>query len=141
MLLWCYSVLLGFGSFFLSKFITNIFDKFFDKFFDEFFRRTFLTNFSDELFRRIFPTNFSDELFWRIFLMIFLWTNFDFFRKFFLTYNLLTIASFRIGVPLILFSECNQRYSVLFLRETNRNNSGMIYIPKVCTLKNNTNLN
>ena len=54
----------------------------------------FLMNFFDELFWWILLTNlineFFDEFFWRIFL-----TNF-------LTYNLSTIASFRIGVPSIL---------------------------------------
>ena len=78
-----------------------------DEFFDNWqvfwwvFWQIFSTNFFDEFFWQIFLTNFFDkffdELFWRIFL-----TNF-------LTYNLLTIASFRIGVPLILYS-CHFQY-------------------------------
>ena len=54
---------------------------------------------------QIFSTNFFNE-FW------FWFFNF-FFPKIFFTYNLLTIASFRIGVPLILLlssfvQECNK---------------------------------
>ena len=107
-------------NFFLWRnfFVTNFFCGEF--FCDEFF-----------LWRIFFVTNFCDEFFsWRIFLWrIFLWriffvTNFfcdefifvknfcdELFRlfltkcfwRFLLTYNLLTNASFRIGVPLILF--------------------------------------
>ena len=51
------------------------------------------TNFFNEFFRRIFATN--------SFSINFL-TNFNFSEEFF-DYNLLTIANFRIGVPLILF--------------------------------------
>ena len=43
-------------------------------------------------------TNFFDQFFWKFFF------EFWFFGRFFLTYNLLTIASFRIGVPSILFN-------------------------------------
>ena len=57
---------------------------FFTIFFDNFFRWIFSTNFFK---------NFFDELFGQILI----------FRKIFLTYNILTIASFRIGVPSILF--------------------------------------
>ena len=48
----------------------------------------FVTYFLDEIFDEIFAEFFDD--FW-------------FFGRFFFTYNLLTIASFRIVVPLILF--------------------------------------
>ena len=76
-------------------------------FFDEFFRRIFLMNFFDVFFRRIFSMNFFNEFLQRIFS-----TNF----------YLLTIASFRIGVPSILFwsifslirdmvvESCNRRF-------------------------------
>jgi hypothetical protein len=60
---------------------------------DEFLWRIFVTNICDEFLWQIFVTNFCDEFVWR----------FWFFGRFFLTYNLLTIASFRIGVPSILF--------------------------------------
>ena len=82
--------------FFSDEFLLDEF--FFDEFlfwrisfFDEFFLTNFflLTNFFDEFYWRIF----FDEFFWRILI----------FRKNFLTYNLLTIASFRIGVSSILF--------------------------------------
>ena len=61
---------------------------YFDEFSDEFFGE-----FSDEFFWRIF---------WRIFWQIF-WQVFWLFGRFSVTYNLLTIASFRIGVPSNLF--------------------------------------
>ena len=65
---------------------------------DEFSNRwTFRpTNFQNDDFsvRQIFrPTNFDRRIFWQILI----------FRKIFLTYNILIIASFRIGVPSILF--------------------------------------
>ena len=79
----------------------NILTIFFDEVFDEFIWPIILTNFLMDLL-----TNFFDEYFWRIcwriFLMNFL-TIFNFLVDFFLTYNLLTVASFRIGVPSILF--------------------------------------
>ena len=48
-----------------------------------------MAKFVDEFYDDFFFDDFFDE-FW-------------FFGKFFVTYNLLTIASFRIGVPSILF--------------------------------------
>ena len=48
-----------------------------------------------QIFLMNFLTKFFDEFFWRIF-----W---QFFWPIILTYTLLTIASFRIGVPSILF--------------------------------------
>ena len=80
-------------------------------FFEEFFfRRIFSTNFDE--FRRI-STNFFDEFFRRIFFStIFFSTNFffdEYFRRiliFSIIFFLLTIASFRIGVPSILFFHC-----------------------------------
>ena len=62
-----------------DKFFYEVFDEFFGEFFGELFDKFF-----DELF-----SNFFDEFFD------------EFFDKF-LTYNLLTIASFRIGVRSIL---------------------------------------
>ena len=55
-------------------FLWRIFGKFFDEFFEEFFFDDFFDDFLDDFFQKIFFTN-----------------------------NLLTIASFRIGVPWILF--------------------------------------
>ena len=72
--------------------------------------------FHDEFFDE-FYVNFFDKFFWRIFLANFL-TNFDkgpyhscriyltiflILIRFFFNYTLITIASFRIGVPSILF--------------------------------------
>ena len=89
---------------FWRKFFDDFYNNFSD-FSEEFFWPIFLTNeFFDEIFDEIF-----DEFFWRIFLSNFLTNYFDeffddfFFGRFFFTYNLLTIASFRIGVPSILF--------------------------------------
>ena len=79
--------------------IVDFFDDFFCMiFFDIFFYVIFdesLTNFLTK-----FLTNFFDEVCW--FDQFFFWF---FFGRFLLTYNLLTIASFRIGVPAILFFE------------------------------------
>ena len=61
----------------MKKFFDKVFDEFFDEVVDEFF---------DEVFDEIFD-EFFDNFFWKIFM----------------TSNLLTIASFRIGVPSILF--------------------------------------
>ena len=80
-------------------------DKFLWRIFFEFWlflRRSFVTNFCDEFWLilwRIFVTNFIRILTYlvTIFFRILLFLNF------FLTFNLLTIASFRIGVPSILF--------------------------------------
>ena len=72
------------------------YDEFCDEFCDE--------NFSTEIFRqKFFDRNFSTEIFRRKFFEGNFSTIFFIFRKIFLTYNLLTIASFRIGVPSILF--------------------------------------
>ena len=101
--------------------------EFFWRIFDEFFGQFFWTNFLDEFFWMIFVnelvgwmfwalTNFFwtnfwksfDKFFWRVCLDEFFGrifrTNFDYFSvNISLTYNLLTVASFRIGVSLILF--------------------------------------
>ena len=97
-------------------FLTDFWRIFLANFFDNFFGQTlwtiFWTNFFgwfflNELFGWIFLkltnffgnfgiilTSFLDEFFGRIF-----WTNFDYFSvNISLTYNLLTVASFRIGV-------------------------------------------
>ena len=77
-------------------FLTN----FFNEFFDDFFCWIFSKNFFDELFWRTLLSNFFDEFIWRTLLT----KMFDeLFWQSFLTYNLLTIASFRIRVPSILF--------------------------------------
>ena len=67
--------------------LTNFFDNLLTNFFDD-----FLWRFFDEFFQRI-----SRRIFWR-------------FGRFLLTYNLLTIASFRIRVPSILFFLINHSY-------------------------------
>ena len=72
---------------FLMNFLTNFFYKFFYKFFWWSFWWFFWW---------FFTKNFSKN-FWQIF------DKFWLLRKFSLTYNLLIIASFRIGVPSILF--------------------------------------
>ena len=106
-----------FDNFFLTNFFWRIF--FWQFFFDEFYWWIFLTIFCDgffwrsllkNLFWRTFLTIFltNDECFWWILIFrILIFRNLIFriliFRKIFLTYNLLTIASFRIGVPSILF--------------------------------------
>ena len=85
----------SFWRIFWRSFLTNILDEFFDEFFWQI----------DEFFWRISKTNIlmnSLTNFW-IFLMNFFDELFDKFLTNFLTYNLLTIASFRIGVPSILF--------------------------------------
>ena len=68
-----------------------------------FFLLLFSTNSFDELFRRIFSTKFFDKFFQQIFS-----TNFQLFDEIFVEvfdeFYLLTIASFRIGVPSILFT-------------------------------------
>ena len=84
--------------FFFPHLSSLVSELFFDKVFDEIFWRFFW-----RIIGRIFLTNF-----WRIFLTNFLTNLFDeifdeFFLTNFLTYNLLIIASFRIGVPSILF--------------------------------------
>ena len=66
-------------------------------FFDEFFWRIFFYEFCLRIFFLRSFWHFFWWIFWRIVLTIFC----DFFLWFFLTYNLLTIASFRIGVPSI----------------------------------------
>ena len=71
----------------------NIWGQFFDDFFDDFFWRYFGDFFWFDWFFDDFFDWFFDEIL----------TNFDFLEDFFLTYNLLNIASFRIGVPSILF--------------------------------------
>ena len=87
----------------IQIFPTNISYEYFRRIFsDEFFQQIFPTNFSDEFFKQIFPTNFYANFFRWI-----LQTNFSdkFFRQIFWTnFYLLTIASFRIGVPSILFA-------------------------------------
>ena len=91
-----------------------------------------LMNFFDEIFWWIFLMNFFGRSFWRIFLTKFfddffdefLFTNFFeefFFGRFLLTYNLLTIASFRIGVPSILF------FFILILKRENRLQNNLTY--------------
>ena len=71
----------------------------------------FLGEFQGWIFWANFLVNFFSEFFWEFLDELFGWNfslNFvgEFFEEFFgnfLTYNLLTIASFRIGVPSILF--------------------------------------
>ena len=60
---------------------------------DEFLWRTFLWRFFVTNFD---VSNFCDQFLWPILI-------FQFFGRYFFTYNLLTMASFRIGVPSILF--------------------------------------
>ena len=81
-----------------------------DKFFDQgifrrrnFWRMYFLTG--ETYDQRIFwPTNFPNyEFLTNEFQPTNFFDEFWFFGIFFLTYNLFTIASFRIGVPSILF--------------------------------------
>ena len=96
-----------FWQIFLTNFLTKFFDEFFDKFFDEAFDEFFLTYIFDEFLTKFltkFLTNFMTN-FLTSFLTSFstnYLTKFDFLIDFFLTYNLLTIASFSIGVLLIL---------------------------------------
>ena len=105
----------------LSKFfLTNFFDEFLTKFFvqvfDKYFWQISLTNFLMYSFWRSFWRIFFWRIFWQIFWQIFFWRNFgwffltnfliNFLMNFlmnFLTCNLLTFASFSMGVPLILF--------------------------------------
>ena len=83
----CYSVFLGVAQFFEVPI-----------FFDKMFWRIFLTNSFGKLFEKIF----FDEIL----------INFDF-RQIFLTYNLSTVLSFRIGVPSILFFQKNSIITTL----------------------------
>ena len=91
--------------------LTNFFDQFFwTNFLDLFFGPIFWTNFLDQFFGLIFRTNLSDHFFWMNFFndffqrFFFFSTNFFFFNESFRRiFYLLTIASFRIGVPSILF--------------------------------------
>ena len=114
---WCYFVLLSvtlvllcipyhFVTNFCNEFLWQIFvTNFCDKFLRRIFGTNFSTNFCDEFLWLIFVTNFCDEFLWRIFVTNFfdklLWRIH--FWRFLLTYNLLTNASLRIGVPSILF--------------------------------------
>ena len=100
-----------FWQFFSQKkwriFLKNFFDKFFDEFFWWFFWRNFWRSFWWIFLRTFwwilknsltnFFTNFFDEIFYELF------DELNFFGIFFYTLNLLTIASFRIGVSSILF--------------------------------------
>jgi len=70
-------------------------------FLDGFFGRIFWTDFFEGFFGRIFWTDFFNGFFEEFFRRTFL-KNFNFSEDF-LTYNLFTVASFRIGVPSILF--------------------------------------
>ena len=73
---------------------------------DEFFQRIFSTNFFDEFFLR--NLNFFDEFFLQNFR--------NFFNKFF---YLLTIESFRIGVPsILLFSDIMPNFCRLHFHTT-----------------------
>ena len=83
--------LLGYFLWLFWWFFWWIFEKLFDEFFDQSF---------NECFGEFFGVNSFWRIFWRIF-----FDNFfdDFFGRFLLTYNLLTIPSFRIGVPSLLF--------------------------------------
>ena len=105
---------------FLRNFLTNFFYKLLDKNFDEPFWQFFLQNFLTIFFFLRFFSNFChksfyevfykvfrifvsyDEFFWWIFSTNFL-MNSNFSEGFFMTYNHITITSFRIGVPSILF--------------------------------------
>ena len=74
-----------------------------DNFFcDKFLWLSFVTNCSDEFLWQTFVTKFWDELLRRFFFWIFL-----------LTYIFLTNASFRIGVPSILFLSNSNTYEAL----------------------------
>ena len=71
--------------------------------------RNWVTNLGDKFGWQIWVMYLGDEFCWRIWVANFGWqiwvtnSNLDFSEFFFLTFNLLTIASFRIGVPSILF--------------------------------------
>ena len=82
----------------LTNFLTNSLTNFFGKFFFGEFSDEFLMNYKcfDEFFLTNFFDEFVDEFFDKFF-------DEFLFGRFLLTYNLLTIASFRIGVPSILF--------------------------------------
>ena len=86
-----------------GNFFVPFSDEFFDEFSDKFFWRIILKNLFDKFFWRVSLTSFFDkcldEFFWQIFWQIFLMNFWWIFLTNFLTYNLLTIASFRIGVP------------------------------------------
>ena len=99
-------VLKLFEQFFWRFFLTIFFDNFFWRSFWRRFWQKILTNFLHmtntltscltnltKFFKEFFSINFFDEFFG---ILIFL-------KIFFFTFNLLTIASFRLGVPLILF--------------------------------------
>ena len=74
--------------------------------FDNFFWRIIWLFFFDKFFDKLF--------FWRIFFDNY-FDEFLFFSRFCLTYNLLTIASFRIGVPSILFVRAEGPWSMFCL--------------------------
>ena len=74
------------------------------------FSANFLMNF-EEFFGKIFEESFWWN-FWLTFWRIIWWLQF--FGIFFFTYNLLTIASFRIGVSSILFLSCSQKVNINF---------------------------
>ena len=86
--------------------LANVFDEFFlTNSFDAFFSLIS----SDELFGNQFFDEIFQQIFWTDFWRIFWWFFHEFFRdlfdnffgRYFLTF--LTVGSFRIGVPLILF--------------------------------------
>ena len=87
----------------------RIFDEFFWRIFWQIFWRIFWPIFFDEIFWMIFLTIFLTNI-WAIFLRNFLeafwdelFDKFWFFGRYFFTFNLLSTASCRIGVPSILF--------------------------------------
>ena len=88
---------------FFYEFFTNFFDFFFVNFIEEFLTKFLMTNF---FFRRFFFEIFFRRIFFRqIFLDEFFW---QIFRKIFLTYNLLTFASFkdRSSFDLVFWIHC-----------------------------------
>ena len=96
---------------FLDEFFWWIFVNLFNEGFDEVFNESFdnfLTNFLTKFIWLILLTSFFDNYFLMNFFEKFIDKIIDkFFDDFLtnaLTYNLLSIARFRIGVPLILFS-------------------------------------
>ena len=78
-------------SYSLTKFLTN-------------FLKNFLMNFLTNILQIFWGVFWG--IFWWIIWWIIWWIFDDFFRKIFFTYDILTIASFRIGVPsILLFSD------------------------------------
>ena len=96
----------------MTEFLDGFFGRiFWTDFLDGFFGRISLMDFLDGCFGRIFSTYFFDGFFEEFFRRTFL-KNFNFSEDF-LTYNLLIVASFRIGVPSILFNFKTREFKLL----------------------------